>query len=200
MKNFWVGVLALSLAAVAARHAFAAPPDDKTPSIYDIKGQAAVDLKDLQKKFNDLATAIPAEKYGWRPAEGVRSIGEVYLHITQANYAFTKFIGANPPVDFNTKDFEKSTTDKAKIIEQMNASFDYARDVIEKLSNADLQKPLKQFGPDANWGDIVYIIAAHDHEHLGQSIAYARVNGIVPPWTAEAMKKAAAKGGAAPQE
>jgi uncharacterized damage-inducible protein DinB len=58
---------------------------------------------------------------------------------------------------------------------------------------------MKQFGPDANKGDIIYLLAGHAHEHLGQSIAYARVNGIVPPWTAEAMKKQAAKD-KAPQE
>jgi len=202
MKKIWVAVLALGLATAFAGKVYAGTgqADDKSHEVYDIKGQTLVDLQDLQKKFTALAGAVPADKYTWRPAEGVRSIAEVYLHVTQANYGFTKFIGAAPPVDFKTKDFEKSTTDKAKIIEQLNASFDYTRGVIEKLSNTDLQKALKEFGPDANWGDVLYITAAHDHEHLGQSIAYARMNGIVPPWTAEAMKKAAEKGGAAPQE
>ena len=198
MKKIWVAVLALGLLAVPAGKAFAGQADDKP--VYDIKGQTLEDLQELQKKFTQLANAVPAEKYGWRPAEGVRSIGEVYLHVTQANYAFTKFIGANPPVDFDTKGFETSTTDKAKIVEQLNASFEYARSAFGKLTNADLQKALKQFGPDANWGDVLYITAAHDHEHLGQSIAYARVNGIVPPWTAEAAKKMAEKNAKAPQE
>jgi len=197
-KKIWVAVLALGLMTFSAGKAFAGPPDDKP--IYDIKGQTLVDLQDLQKKFTKLADAVPADKYGWRPAEGVRSIGEVYLHVTQANYGFMKILGATPPVTFDTKDFEKSTTDKAKIIEQLNASFEYARNTIGKLTNADLQKALKEFGPDANWGDVLYITAAHDHEHLGQSIAYARSNGIVPPWTVEAMKKAAEKGAKAPQE
>jgi uncharacterized damage-inducible protein DinB len=56
------------------------------------------------------------------------------------------------------------------------------------MTNADFQNPERQFGPQANAGDIVYLIVADDHEHLGQSVAYARVNGIVPPWTAEQMK------------
>jgi uncharacterized damage-inducible protein DinB len=198
MNKIWVAVVAFALVAASAGRTLAVTPDDKAQEIYDIKGQTLVDLQDLQKKFTQLAGAIPAEKYGWRPAEGVRSIGEVYLHVAQANYGFMKFLGATPPVDFDTKNFEKSTTDKAKIDEQLNASFEYVRGVIGKLSNADLQRALKEFGPDANWGDVLYITAAHDHEHLGQSIAYARTNGIVPPWTVEAMKKAAK--GAAPQE
>jgi uncharacterized damage-inducible protein DinB len=199
-KKIWVAALGLSLLALSAGKAFAGPADDKSQEIYDIKGQTLADLQDLQKKFTQLAGAVPSDKFGWRPGEGVRSVGEVYLHVAQANYGFTKFLGATPPVDFGTKDFEKSTTDKAKIIEQLNASFDFVRSTFEKLTNADLQKPLKQFGPDASWGDLLYITAAHDHEHLGQSIAYARINGIVPPWTAAAMKKAAEKGAKAPQD
>ncbi|MGA8073772.1 MAG: hypothetical protein WB995_09850, partial [Candidatus Acidiferrales bacterium] len=70
--------------------------DDKTPPSYDMKGQALVDIDQLHKKFVSLAEAIPAEKFSWRPAEGVRSIGEVYLHVSQASYGFMKFIGANP--------------------------------------------------------------------------------------------------------
>jgi uncharacterized damage-inducible protein DinB len=193
MKKIWVAALALALASTFAGKAFAGKPDDKAQEIYDLRGQALVDIQDLQKKFTQLAGAVPQEKYGWRPAEGVRSIGEVYLHVAQANYGFIKLLGGTPPVDFTTKDFEKSTTDKAKIVEQLNASFDYAHSFIEKMTNADIAKAMKDFGPDANQGDVIYLLADHDHEHLGQSIAYARVNGIIPPWTAEMMKKKAAK-------
>ena len=203
MKKIWVAFLVLGLFAGFAGKVFAGQADakssDKTQPIYDIKGQVLVDLQDLQKKFTALAGAVPQDKYGWRPAEGVRSIGEVYLHITQANYGFIKLIGGTPAVDFTTKDFEKSTTDKAKIVEQMNTSFEFARTYIDKMTNADIQTAMKQFGPDANKGDIIYLLADHAHEHLGQSIAYARVNGVIPPWTVEAMKKNAAKDNA-PQE
>src|SRR5271170_4915161 len=137
MNKIWVAVMALALVAASSGRMLAATPDDKAQEIYDTKGQTLVDLQDLQKKFTQLAGAVPAEKYGWRPAEGVRSIGEVYLHVAQANYGFAKFLGATPPVDFDTKNFEKSTTDKAKIDEQLNASFEYVRGVIGKLSNAD---------------------------------------------------------------
>jgi uncharacterized damage-inducible protein DinB len=167
----------------------AAQPADKTQPSYDMKAQSVFDLQDLQKKFVDLAGAIPAEKFTWRPAEGVRSLSELFLHISGANYGIPGMMGVAPPAGFDGKTFEKSTTDKAKIIEQLNKSFVAAIAAVQGMTNADFAKPEKKLGPDANDGDVVYLLVTHAHEHLGQSIAYARVNGIVPPWTAEAMKK-----------
>ena len=97
--------------------------------------------------------------------------------------------GTAPAPEFQREGFEKSTTDKAKIIEQLNKSFAYALAAVQKMSNADFAKAEKKLGPDANDGDVIYILVTHNHEHLGQSIAYARMNGITPPWTVEAQKK-----------
>lgn len=180
-------------AAQAPASAQAAQPADKTQPSYDMKAQSIFDLQDLQKKYVDLAGAIPAEKYTWRPAEGVRSFSELFLHISGANYNIPHLMEVPLPAGFDPKTFEKSTTDKAKIIEQLNKSFAASIAVVQKMTNADFAKPEKKLGPDANDGDVVYILVTHAHEHLGQSIAYARVNGIVPPWTAEALKKSAQK-------
>jgi uncharacterized damage-inducible protein DinB len=197
MKTIGMAILVLGLIAGGASRASAQTAAVSDKAIFDIKADTALDAKGLKKKFADLAGAVPAEKYNWRPAEGVRSIGEVYLHVAQANYGFSKFLGATPPITFETKGYEKSITDKAKIIEAMNQSFDFLAGVIDKMTFSDVQLPVKEFGPEANRGDVLWIISTHAHEHLGQSIAYARSNGIVPPWTAEAEKKAKAKG---PQE
>jgi uncharacterized damage-inducible protein DinB len=193
-------VALLASTSIARANPRPAQGEDKTPPSYDMKAQALLDIDQLHKKFADLAGAVPAEKFNWRPAEGVRSIGEVYLHISQANYGFMDFLGANPPVNFKTKDFEKSITDKAKIIEQINQSFDFVKATVSKMTNADFSKAKKELGPDANEGDVIYLLVTHAHEHLGQSIAYARQNGIIPPWTVAAMEKAKAKKEAAPQE
>jgi uncharacterized damage-inducible protein DinB len=168
-----------------------AQPADKTPPSYDMKAQALIDIEDLQKKFVGLAGAIPPEKYTWRPAYGVRSISEVFLHISAANYGFPDLLGSATPAGLDLKNLEKSTTDKAQIIEQLNKSFANAHAAVEAMTNADFAKPLKKLGPDANYGDVVYLMVTHAHEHLGQSIAYARANGVVPPWTAAAAKKMA---------
>ena len=158
-----------------------------------MKAQSVFDLQDLQKKFVGLAGAIPAEKFTWRPADGVRSVSELFLHVSGANYNIPHMMGVALPAGFDGKTFEKSTTDKAKIIDELNRSFTAAIAAVQAMTNADFAKPDKKLGPDANDGDVVYILVTHAHEHMGQSIAYARSNGIVPPWTAEALKKNPAK-------
>jgi len=163
---------------------------DKTAPSYDMKAQALVDLGDMQKKYTSLAQSIPADKFTWRPEAGVRSVSELFLHVAAANYNIpTMMTGTNPSADFQKDGYEKSTTDKGKIIDQLNKSFAYAMAAVQKMSNADFAKPEKKLGPDANDGDVIYILVTHNHEHLGQSIAYARVNGVTPPWTEEAQKK-----------
>lgn len=168
----------------------AAKATDKTQPSYDMKAQALLDLEQLQKKFVDLAGAIPPDKFTWRPADGVRSIGEVFLHVSAANYGIPSMMGTPIPAGVDAKNLEKSTTDKSQIIDQLNKSFTNAHAAVAAMTNADFAKPLPKLGPDANEGDVVYLLVTHAHEHLGQSIAYARQNGIVPPWTAAAAKKA----------
>jgi len=167
---------------------------DKTPPSYDMKPQSLLDLDAMHKKYVDLATAIPQDKYTWRPADGARSISEVFLHVAGSNYFFLQFLGTPLPANMDMKNFDKSSTDKSQIIDALNKSFDSAHATIDKMSNADFNKPLPKLGPQANDGDVIYLIIVDLHEHLGQSIAYARANGIVPPWTVEAQaaaKKAA---------
>ena len=201
MKNLLLSLVALSLLTVPAfagvnhpQQSATAPATqsaDKTPPSYDMKPQSLLDLDGMHKQFVALATAIPQEKYSYRPADGVRSIAEVFLHVSTANYNIPNLMGAGLPAGFDPKTFEKSSTDKAQIIEALNKSFDSAHNAIAAMTNADFNKPLPKLGPDANYGDVVYLLVTHAHEHLGQSIAYARVNGIVPPWTAEAEAKKA---------
>lgn len=193
----WTLVLAALFLAVgligsptfARNAASTAQPEDKTPPSYDMKPQAILDLQALQKKLVSLAEAMPADKFTWRPAPGVRSVSELFLHVAQANFNIPTMMGVPPAAGVEKDGLEKSTTDKAKVIEQLNKSFAFAISAVEKMSNADFAKPEKKLGPEANDGDVVYILVVHNHEHLGQSIAYARMNGVVPPWTAEAMKK-----------
>jgi len=196
MKNLVLSALVFALLAsgTAARGAAqAAQAADKTSPSYDMKAQSLFDLEDMHKKFVRLAEAIPAEKYTWRPGDGVRSISEAFLHVADMNFQMPLAIGATPAPGYKKEGYEKSTTDKAAIIEQLSQSFRYVHAYVEQMTNADFAKPETKFGSEANAGDIIYIIITDDHEHLGQSVAYARINGIVPPWTADAMKKQAQK-------
>ncbi|MGD0360586.1 MAG: DinB family protein [Bryobacteraceae bacterium] len=191
MKNLHSTSLAVCAISALAGLAQAAAFADTAPPSYDLKPQALQDLQVMQKQFTDLADAIPAEKFTWRPAEGVRSVSEVFLHVASLNFSLAPSFGASPAADFVQKGFEESTTDKAKIIAQLNQSFEYVRAALEKRSNKELQTIVKQFGPDASEGDVVFLVVSDAHEHLGQAVAYARINGIVPPWTAARMKKQA---------
>jgi hypothetical protein len=166
---------------------------DRTAPSYDMKAQSLFDLAAVQKKFVDLANALPADKYNWRPSPDSRSFAEVFLHVAGERYQILKLGGATPPASFQGKDFDKSTTDKAQIIAQLNQSWDFTQKTINGMTNADFAKMIPKLGPQANAGDVIYILVADAHEHLGQSIAYARENGIVPPWTIEAQKEAAKK-------
>jgi len=167
--------------------------DTSAPS-YDMKAQALLDLQTVNKKCVDLAQAVPADKLTWRPSPDARSFAEVFLHVAGERYGILSMMGANPPAGFKAKEFEKSTTDKDRIVEDLNQSWDFANKAINGMTNADYAKLLPKLGPQANEGDVIYILVADAHEHLGQLIAYARQNGIVPPWTVAMQKKKAAAG------
>jgi len=143
---------------------------------------------DAAGKLVRLAEAIPAEKYTWRPGEGVRSVSEVFLHVAAGNYSIPRRLGAPPPEGFDPKGYETSTTDKAKVIEALKASIEHVHKAYTSVS--DLDKTAPWFGGrQATMREIMFFLDTHEHEHLGQMIAYARINGIVPPWTAEAQKR-----------
>src|SRR5260370_36283310 len=130
--------LATGLASAAFPQETVPPPAqsaDKTTPSYDLKAHAALDLQQLQERFSKLTAAIPQEKYSWRPAEGVRSIDELFLHVAGAGFYFPTLRVTPAAPGFTPKDFEKSTTDKAKVIEWLNKSFTYAIASVQGMSN-----------------------------------------------------------------
>jgi uncharacterized damage-inducible protein DinB len=197
MKSLILSVLACALLAAvgvsqaATSGAQSAQSEDKTAPSYDMKAQAALDLDGVNKKVISLAQALPQDKYNWRPTPDSRSFAEVFLHVSGERYFILGLMGAAPPAGFDGKTYEKSTTDKAKIIDELNKSGEYTQKTIAGMANADYAKLLPKLGPQANEGDVIYILVADAHEHLGQLVAYARVNGIVPPWTVAAAAAAA---------
>jgi uncharacterized damage-inducible protein DinB len=153
-----------------------------SPALTGFRGDYLQLLDEVEEKLVSLAEAVPAEKYGWRPAEGVRSVSEVYMHIAGGNYLLPSFVGI--PTDGVNREMEKTVTEKPKVIEALKQSFVHLRQAILKTSDADMDKKANLFGREASFREVFLITANHCHEHLGQSIAYARMNGIVPPWSA----------------
>ncbi len=154
-----------------------------------LQSEMLADLADVRDKYVQLAEAMPESDYGWRPAEGVRSVSEVYMHIVSANFGIVMgALQAPPPesADPAWYDFAnaESISDKATIVEALGASFDYVAEVIEGTSDARLQEAVNLFGGDSSVRGALLLVTTHCHEHLGQSIAYARTNGVTPPWSA----------------
>jgi uncharacterized damage-inducible protein DinB len=185
-------LIALSLAGVAASLAAQAPTTTNTqittmravpapPSGF--RAEYLAEIGDVGKKLVDLAQAMPAEKYSWRPAPGVRSVGEVYVHLVQGNSMLPSFLGAQR-MEGVSRESEKTITDKAKIVDLLKRSVENVKAAAGKLSDADLEKRVKTFGDrEMTERQVLFRILNHMHEHLGQSIAYARSNGITPPWS-----------------
>jgi len=139
-------------------------------------------LGDVEKKIEDLAAAMPQKAYAWRPEKGVRSVSEVYMHIAGSNYFFMTFLGVKPPMKLNPA-MEDSVKDKAEIAKFLKASFDHVRKAVTDLPDADLDKTTEMFGNTVTYRTVLLTEISHLHEHLGQSIAYARTNHVVPPWS-----------------
>jgi len=153
----------------------------------------------VQKQILELEESIPDKKMTWRPNKEVRSISEVYSHIACTNYMFAKFAGVAPPegIVMNSEEdgtkWEKASTDKKIVREQLVKSFYFLKNAIGNMSDASLENTVDFFGQKMTVRGVLLVLLSHVHEHLGQSIAYARMNGVVPPWTAREMAAAKAK-------
>jgi uncharacterized damage-inducible protein DinB len=147
------------------------------------RAEYIAEVDSVGKKIVELAEAIPADKYGWRPAEGVRSIGEAFMHIVAGTSSIPTVVGGKR-LEGITRDSEKTITDKAKIVELLKRGIENAKETGRIVPDADLDKKVKVFGGrEMTERQVLMLIENHLHEHLGQAIAYARVNRIVPPWS-----------------
>lgn len=143
------------------------------------KAEFLTNLDEVEDKILELAESTPAEKYGWRPASDVRSISEVYMHIAGSNYFLLTFVGV--PAPKQNGDVEKNVTRKADVLAELHRSFEHLRTAAGSIN--DLDAPVKMLGSQTTQRGVLITILNHLHEHLGQSIAYARMNGVVPPWS-----------------
>jgi uncharacterized damage-inducible protein DinB len=195
MRSFALAILLALCTVVLLPHSAADQdkPAAAAPAVTGARGEFLAEVAFYEQRYTRLAEAVPAEKYSWRPGEGVRSIGEVYAHIAAANYNLARVLGTPIPTGIDPKAFNASATDKVKTVQTLKDSFAHFRGAILAIKDADLNNPLKLFGQDTTVRGAFFLITGHSGEHLGQSIAYARQNGIVPPWTEERQKQEAAK-------
>jgi len=167
-----------------------------------LKTEYLDDFAETCKRLDQLSQAMPANKYSWRPGAGVRSVSEVYVHIANGNFLLLSLTGVklpteyfpNLPTDAKGKpdtqalfkrmgELEKTVTEKDAVTRMLKSSLDEVRNRFSQLAPAELDQPADFFGEKTTARRIYLRIFAHVNEHYGQSVAYARVNGIVPPWS-----------------
>ena len=159
-----------------------------------VRGEAWMVTWDAAEKAMELADAIPADKYTWRPTKEVRSVSEVLMHIAQANYMLPSLLGAKMPMDqAMLMKYDTAETEKAKVQKALKDSYDFAKHALEHMSDAELEETVDFFGNQVTKRMTLMMLAAHSHEHLGQAVVYARMNKITPPWTTRQNAAAAAQ-------
>jgi uncharacterized damage-inducible protein DinB len=136
------------------------------------------DAETLSDKFTGLARVMSG-KYDWKPGQGVRSVADVFNLIVKENGLLAGVLSGTP----NTGAAPAPITDPEKMQEALKASYLNLQKAIAALSDDDLRTTVKLFGRDWTKQDAVMHVLEDQHEHLGQSIAYARSNGVVPPWS-----------------
>ncbi len=181
--------LVVFVACVATSHVSAAQSAPDRAAALEVRKQFRADLDTMYNKFYSLANAIPADKYAWRPAPGVRSIGEVFMHVASEFYVWTPLsYGAKPsPVipgrdEASMKKFEAMST-KDDVLKNLKDGYAYTKTALDGLDPAAITGAHKMFGGEHTVIDMSFGMGGDLHEHLGQLIAYARSNGVTPPWS-----------------
>jgi len=187
-RRRWLGFSLVALAALVAgtREVAAQEVMDARSASYLLDRYLA-DMDTVHAKIMALANAIPADKYSWRPAQGVRSVSEVLMHVaSEWLYYGPQSVGAKPPADFGPPRqtlprLEKDFTQKAQVLEQLAKGWAY---YVAQMKTVDAAKLTGRYAPwNSTLAEAAFGMTGDQHEHLGQLIAYARSVGVRPPWS-----------------
>jgi uncharacterized damage-inducible protein DinB len=190
VRSQWLLRLSRTLTAVAlvAPHLAGGQAVPNRADAVEVRTQFLLDVDTLHKKFLALANAFPEEKYSWRPGPGVRSVGQVFMHVAAELYAYTPMaFGAQPSsaVSMDQKEMRKfeDMSTKADVLKHFEAAYAYTKTAVAGVDPDKLVGKQKLFGGSYNVVETTLAMDSDMHEHLGQLIAYARMNGITPPWS-----------------
>ena len=179
MRTIRTALLMSAMAAVYASTALAqsSPPDFRV----EFEGQ----FNASAEKLVALAKAMPEETYEWTPMEGVARVARVYMHIARYNYFYPEIaLDVQSPMGAAAYDsWEEGVSDKEKVVAILAESMEHVRRVAASMSPKDLEKKTRLYGRDVGQWAVLLQLVTHMNEHLGQSIAYARMNHVVPPWS-----------------
>jgi uncharacterized damage-inducible protein DinB len=178
MRVRLLGQIAAGLLLVGAADsaAQAPPPDFRAEFLGQFNASA--------EKLVALANAGPADRYAWRPGEGVASIAQAYMHIARYNYMYPQTsLGVALPEGIDYSRWEEDVTEKAAVVPILEQSMAHVRALATAMTDADLARMNRLYGRDVPQWAVLLQLITHMNEHLGQEIAYARMNGVVPPWS-----------------
>jgi uncharacterized damage-inducible protein DinB len=178
MRSKLLGLAALFLLLSGARFSAAQTAPEGIWQGYD------GEWKHVSSQLISLAEATPEEKFTWRPAPGVRSTSEVYMHIAFANFYLLSVTGPKMPADMK-QGMDKTVTSKAEVISWLKRSLEAVKQAHASVTPQDLQRKVHIADRDASVDGMYLRIIVHANEHMGQLIAYARMTGVAPPWSKE---------------
>ena len=149
----------------------------------DFRDEAIEHFERSSSKIIQLAAAMPEELYGWSPMENVMHVSQVYMHIARYNYLYlSRELGLPLPAHIDMSTME-AVTEKARVTAMLQESVEYVRRHIAAMNNEDLTRVTRLYGREVPGWAVLFQLVAHMNEHVGQSVAYARMNSIVPPWS-----------------
>ena len=169
------------------------------PRIDGFRGEYLWELEVAERQITGMAEAIPAEKYDWRPDQKARSVSEVLVHVAVGNFLLLDAVGVAAPADLygqvpadgqgrvlglirRNDELEKSVREKVAVTEVLKRSLQAVRNSMTQAVDVDLDQQRLFFGAQTTVRRVYLRLLAHSHEHMGQMIAYMRINGMSPPW------------------
>jgi uncharacterized damage-inducible protein DinB len=180
MRTIRIVAAAALLAAPGILPAQAGTPETATGIRKELIGQ----LDDAEQKLVALCNAMPADKFIWRPGPGVRSVSEVFMHVVESNLSIPGIAGVAASTTVRVPPgADTSLVNKARIADFLTRSFEHTKNAVMAISDAQMDTKVNLFGQPSTKRGVMVLLVAHAHEHLGQAIAYARMNGVVPPWS-----------------
>ena len=130
-----------------------------------------------------LAEAVPAETYPRRPGADLMPLAQIFAHIARFNYEYpARAMGIDPPAGIDRDTLER-VAEKAQVVALLHRSAEHVRQAVRRMPDAQLARPTTLYGRRVQQWAVLFQLIAHMDDHLGQSIAYARVSGVVPPWS-----------------
>lgn len=161
--------------------ALAAPAAAQTPPAF--LEEWLLQFNASAEKFVALAEAMPADRYTWSPGEGVMPVAQVYMHVSRYNYGYpSENLGMAAPAGVNLETMEQERRKEA-VLQALRQSMEFVRSNASKMSAERLAQKTELYGREVPSWSVLLQLLAHMNEHLGQSIAYARMNNVVPPWS-----------------